>query len=46
MSATLGGGLMPANPEGLGIERRFTEAGAEPFDALEWKKRDTLPPRL
>ena len=42
MSATLGGGLMPANPEGLGIERRFTEAGAEPFDALEWKKRDTL----
>ena len=33
---------MPANPEGLGIERRFTEAGAEPFDALEWKKRDTL----
>lgn len=33
---------MPANPEGLGIERRFTEAGADAFDALEWKKRDTL----
>ena len=42
ISATLGGGLMPANPEGLGIERRFTEAGADAFDALEWKKRDTL----
>jgi len=31
---------MPANPEGLRIGRRFTEAGAESFDALEWDKRN------
>jgi len=33
---------MPANPKGLGIERLFTEQGVEPFDLLEWKKRDTV----
>ena len=31
---------MPANPEGLRIGRRFTEAGVESFDALEWAKRN------
>ena len=33
---------MPANPKGLGIEWLFTEQGVEPFDLLEWKKRDTV----
>ena len=33
---------MPANPKGLGIKRLFTEQGVEPFDLLEWKKRDTV----
>ena len=27
--------------EGLQIERRFTEAGADPYDRLEWTRRDS-----
>src|SRR4051812_2331693 len=28
--------------EGVGIERRFTESGTHPFDAVEWEIRDAL----
>ena len=27
-------------PRGLTIERHFTRAGEDPFDAIEWERRD------
>ena len=31
---------MPAKVNGLKIERKFTDAGKDPFQKLDWKKRD------
>ena len=30
----------PAPTQGLSVDRRFTEAGVHPFDAVEWEQRD------
>ena len=32
----------PRSTEGVTIERRFTEPGAHPFDAVEWEMRDAI----
>jgi ribonucleoside-diphosphate reductase alpha chain len=31
---------------GLGIERRFTTPGVDPYDELEWERRDAVSERL